>query len=157
MTLRRGGDHALTGWIAYTYTRARRRDHPGEPQRPFDYDQPHVLTAVADWTRGGWTVGARFRLASGLPRTPVTGAYYEARLDRWEPEFGPVDSIRLPTFVEVDLRGERRFGRVSAYLEVENATDHHNVEEYVYSYDYRSREDLTGLPLLAIAGVEARL
>ena len=66
--------HGLFGWVAYTISRSERRDVPGAAWRLFDYDQPHVLTIVASKELGAWTIGARFRYATGLPRTPVVGS-----------------------------------------------------------------------------------
>jgi hypothetical protein len=60
-------------------------------------------------------------------------------------------------FFAADLRGERRFdlgsGHGAVYLEIQNLTNRANAEEIIYSADYSMRGYLTGLPLLAIAGV----
>ena len=37
------------GWIAYTLLKSERQDHPGQPWRPFQYDQTHILTLVAGY------------------------------------------------------------------------------------------------------------
>ncbi|MBC7973563.1 MAG: hypothetical protein H7138_01165, partial [Myxococcales bacterium] len=62
-----------------------------------------------------------------------------------------------PMFVAADLRGERRgvLGGVrgAAYLEVQNLTGRANPEEIIYSADFAQRGYLTGLPLVAIAGI----
>ncbi|HVJ88909.1 MAG TPA: TonB-dependent receptor, partial [Labilithrix sp.] len=57
----------LTGWISYTLARSQRRDAPDRAFRLSDYDQSHVLTAVASYALGkGFEVGARVRAASGM-------------------------------------------------------------------------------------------
>ena len=56
--------------------RSERRLYGDVDYRLFDYDQPHVFTAVASYAVAGWSFGARFRFASGAPRTPVVGATY---------------------------------------------------------------------------------
>jgi hypothetical protein len=146
---------------SYTVSRSERQDVPGGPVRLSDYDQTHVLSAVASTSFGDWIVGARFRFASGFPRTPVESAFFDVTLDRFEPIFGPQNSIRIPDFYALDLRVDRSFdlgGVVAcAYLELQNLTDHSNAEEIVYREDYRQREVITGLPTLAILGVEVRL
>jgi hypothetical protein len=81
-------------------SRSERRDTPSANWRLLDYDQPHVLTVVGSKELGAWTVGARFRVATGLPRTPVIGAFYDATNDLYQPIFGAQNSIRLPTFWE---------------------------------------------------------
>jgi hypothetical protein len=70
------------GWLAYTLQRSLREDGFGRAERPFDFDQPHLLTAVASWQGPrGWGLGARFRLASRNPSTPDAGAAYDAVTD----------------------------------------------------------------------------
>jgi TonB family protein len=60
------------GWISYTLMRSERQDHPDSSWRLFDYDQTHVFTALGSCDLGlGFDVGARFRYATGFPRTPV--------------------------------------------------------------------------------------
>ena len=152
--------HGLFGWVSYTLSRSERTT-PAGAWRLFDYDQPHVLTLVASQQAGAWTLGARVRVASGLPRTPVVGAFYDATGDQYDPLFGPQNSVRLPAFWQIDARVDRRgsIGRAAfdAYLEVLNLTDHTNAEEYVYNLDYTRRGAVTGLPFVAVAGVKVEL
>ena len=147
------------GWIAYTFQRSYRTDHPGEPERLFDFDQPNLLTVVASWQRNPrWTYGARFRVVSGNPYTPVNGSTYDAPGDVYVPLYGPTNSARLETFYALDLRVDRNWTfnrwRFSAYLDVQNVTNHGNQEGWQYSFDYRQRTKLTGLPILPILGVK---
>jgi outer membrane receptor protein involved in Fe transport len=148
----------LFGWIGYTVGRSERRDHPNAPTRLFDLDQTHALTAVASYQWRHWTFGARFRYSSGYPRTPVIGGYYDERDDRFDPRFGVQNSIRLPDFVQLDLRIDRSivWSRVAIdlYLEAQNVTDQRNPEEIVYSEDYSRHGYLTGLPTLAVLGAK---
>src|SRR5262249_737335 len=123
----------------------------------FDYDQTHVLTALGAFDLGrGFEVGARVRFASGFPRTPILGAYYDARTDSYQPLFGAHNSIRIPAFFAVDLRAAKRFkldpfeGEI--FLDVQNVTNHSNAEEIVYNASYRQRGTITGLPILPVAG-----
>jgi hypothetical protein len=152
--------HGLFGWISYTISRSERTDASGN-WRLFDYDQPHVVTLVASQRLGPWTLGTRLRLATGLPRTPVVGAFYDASSDQYDPLFGPQNSTRLPAFWQLDARIDRRFelGRATldAYVEGLNLTDHTNGEEYVYNVDYTQRGTITGLPFVAVAGVQVDL
>jgi len=146
----------LSGWIAYTVGRSERRDHPGEPARPSSYDQTHALTLVASYGYRGWGFGLRLRYATGAPRTPVTGAFLDTRDDAWQPVFGRVNGSRLPDFVALDLRLDRRFdlGPVTLrlYLDVQNVTNRDNAEEVVYSQAYDRRDYLRGLPTLGVLG-----
>jgi hypothetical protein len=154
--------HGFFGWAAYTASRSERRDTPGASWRLFSYDQPHALTIVASKEFGAWTVGTRFRVASGLPRTPVLGAFYDAKDDVYQPVFGAQNSVRLPAFWQLDVRVDRSFpfgdgGRVLVYVEGLNVTNRANGEEYVYSVDYTRRGTVTGLPIVAVVGARVEL
>jgi TonB family protein len=148
----------FSGWIAYTLMRAERQDAAGQAWRPFDYDQTHVLTALLSYSPGfGFEAGVRFRWATGMPRTPVVGSYYDATRDRWQPIFGARASERLSDFVQLDLRVAQRIElgdtRLEIWLEVQNVTNQANPEEYVYSPDYSTRSAIVGLPILPALGL----
>jgi TonB family protein len=145
------------GWITYTLSASERATAAGAPYYPYGFDQTHVLSAVASLDLGhGFEVGARFRYATGYPRTPVTGAYFDGKTGTFEPFFGALNSIRIPDFVQLDVRVSKRFRMgettLEAYLDVQNATNRANPEEIAYSLDYTQRRYITGLPLLPVAG-----
>lgn len=147
----------LFAWLAYTYTRSRRTDAPGMPERRFDYDQPHNVVAAASWRLGKWTLGGRFRYASGTLTTPVVGSTYLADQDLYQPIYGPTNSERLEASHQLDLRVDRRFPfdgwELSAYLDVSNAYANARVIDYTYEFDYSEREAFTDLPILPSIGV----
>jgi hypothetical protein len=154
--LRLAPRHGFFGWVTYTMSRSERRDQPHTSWRRFDADQPHVATVVASKMLGPWTVGARFRYARGLPRTPVVAAFFDAKDDAFQPVFGSQNAARLPDFWQLDLRVQRNFpfgdGSLGLYAEVLNVTDHRNAEEFAYSTDYKRRGLITGLPRVAVLG-----
>jgi hypothetical protein len=150
----------LSGWLAYTLSRSERR-HDGDPAyRLLDQDQTHLLTAVENVTFRGLVLGLRFRLATGMPRTPVVGSYLDTTTGQYQPIFGEQNSIRLPVFYSLDLRVEKRFHwravDVVPYLEVLNLTNHANVEEFAYDEQFTSRSNITGLPVLPVVGLSVR-
>jgi hypothetical protein len=154
--------HGFFGWASYTISRSERQDTAGSTWRLLDYDQPHVLAVVASKELGRWTAGVRFRYARGLPRTPVVGAFYDARDDLYQPIFGAQNAIRLPDFWQLDLRVDRSFplggdARLLVYVEGLNVTSRTNGEEYVYSADYTRRGTITGLPAIAVLGARIDL
>lgn len=157
VTARVLGWRGLSGWLSYNLSRSERKDAADQGWRLFDHDQTHGLIAVAGWEHGDWTLGTRLRFATGEPRTAVLGAFFDGRTGRFEPVRGPHNGDRLPAFFAADLRGERRFGlgarRGAVYLEIQNITNRENAEEIIYSADLSQHGYLTGLPLLAIAGV----
>jgi TonB family protein len=147
----------LFGWASYAITKSERRFEGDERWRPFDFDQPHVFSLVLSQEIGPWSVGARFRYASGNPRTPVIGSVYDARSDRFDPVFGPQSSIRVPAFWQLDLRVDRtllvgRTARALVFADLQNVTNRQNAEEIVYSADYGRRGIITGLPFIAVIG-----
>jgi hypothetical protein len=151
---------ALSGWVAYTVSRSQRRHSFEASFRLFDQDQTHVLTLAGQASFRGIVVGTRFRLATGMPRTPVVGSYLDGTTGQVQPIFGQQNSIRLPVFYSLDLRVERHFRRrsvvIAPYLEILNLTNHANVEELAYDESFTSRANITGLPILALAGVSVR-
>jgi hypothetical protein len=157
--LRQQGPGGLSGFVAYTLGRSERRYVGDADYRLFDYDRTHVLSVVGNQELGAFTVGGRVQYATGLPRTPVTGAYYDVAGDRYEPLFGAQNSTRLPAFFELDLRVDRRFelGRgvkLHVYLEADNVTARKNAEEIVYDHAYTRHSYVTGLPPLALLGAK---
>lgn len=153
VTARVVGWHGLSGWLSYGISKSMRKDDPMQAERFFDHDQTHGLIAVGGWEHGGWTVGGRVRVATGEPRTDVTGAFFDSRSGRFQPIVGPHNGVRLPTFFAADLRGERKFPHGAVYVEIQNLTSHANAEEIIYSADYSTKSYLTSLPLLALVGV----
>lgn len=153
-------DVPVTGWVAWTLSRSERRDRPGDPWRLFDSDQPSILTAVGAWRLPrDWSLGARFRLVSGNPTSPVRGAVYNAETDSYVPIYGGVNSERFPAFHQLDLRVDKRWQfdawRLELYLDLQNAYNRMNPEAFAYSYDYSERARITGLPLLPSFGLRA--
>ena len=81
---------------------------PG-PARLFDYDQTHILTAVGSYDLGrGFEIGARLRYATGFPRTPVVDSVPDLRRGPDPARVRPVNSIRLPSFFQADVRVAKR-------------------------------------------------
>jgi hypothetical protein len=150
----------FSGWLAYTVSRSERRHSFESTYRLFDQDQTHVLTFVGTASWRSFVVGTRFRLASGMPRTPVIASYLDSTTGQYQPIFGQQNSVRLPVFYALDLRLEWHFRRrsldIAPYLEVLNLTNHANVEELAYDEQFASRSNITGLPILAVAGVSVR-
>lgn len=156
-TLRQEAWRGFTGFVAYNIGRSDRRDSNSGPYRLFDYDRTHVVSAVGSQRVGPYTFGVRVAYQTGLPRTPVTGAYYDVQNARYEPLFGAQNSERLPSFFELDLRAARRFVLgpgvdLDVYAELENATFRRNPEAILYSHDYSRHTYVTGLPSLASIG-----
>lgn len=150
------------GFLAYTFTRSLRRDGAGLDPRPFDFDQPHVLNATASVRLNeDWTLGGRWRLASGNPNTPYQGAIYDADTDLFIPIPGTPNAEREPAFHQLDLRADREVlfdtWRLRFYVEIQNAYNRANPETTIYNYNYSQQGLLTGLPILPAFGVTGTL
>jgi hypothetical protein len=160
LTLRHTLAHKFTGWIAYTLSRSEITDSPDAATRLSDYDQTHLLTAVASYELPfGFTIGGRVRLISGQPRTPVVGRFYDSLSGDYQPVFGETNTSRLPMISSVDLRVDRRFRLggvdVTAFLDVMNVLNTPPAEEVVYDPTWSQKAYLTGLPIFADIGVRA--
>jgi TonB family protein len=159
--LRQQMAEGVFGWLSYAISRSERQDAPDAQVRLFDFDQTHVLAVVASWEIGDWVLSGRVRYATGYPRTPVTGALYDARDDQFQPIFGAQNSIRIPAFFQADLRAEYAIPLDAAtlriYVDLENVTYRKNPEEIIYNHDYSTRSYITGLPFLAVVGARVEI
>ena len=149
----------LFGWIAYTFSRSERIDRPGASWRLFDFDQTHVLTAIASYKLGaGWEIGGRFRFSTGNPRTPVLGAVKDDLTDTYVPVYGPVNSYRLPDFAQLDVRIDKVWvfdnWSLDLYLDIQNVTSTRSTEGTAYNYNYSQSARFEGLPIVPILGIK---
>ncbi len=139
----------LTGWASYTFGVAR-RDSYGRSY-PFDYDRRHALSIVGQYrVTDRFDVSLTARVASGFPRSPVTGLVVAAVPDpedaeRLIPERDPnglpvyttdydgldnINSASLPLFARVDARATYApawgRGHVRFYLDIINLLNRKN-------------------------------
>jgi hypothetical protein len=128
---------AWTYYFAGAFGHATRADRFTAPDHPADLDIPVKLDVLASWVHADWRLGARVRVSSGLPYTPVTGAIYDGDTESYAPILGKVNSERAPWRRELDLRVDRRLlPRLRAYLDVRVDG---GVLGYTYSYDDSER------------------
>lgn len=149
----------LFGWISYTLMRSERKHRPGEPWVKFDFDQTHILTLIGVYKLPrNWQFGARFRLVSGNPTTPVIGAVYDANEGFYLPINGRENSDRLPMFHQLDLRIDKKwvYRKVSfnLYLDVQNVYNRQNSEFVNYNFDYTESQFVPSLPIIPSIGLK---
>lgn len=147
--------------VAWTVSRSERQDRD-EPTRLFDQDQTHIASIAASHALGaGYKLGARLRVISGNPRTPVMGAVYDGTIGQYRPIPGAVNSERDPLFYQLDVRAEKRWqlGPVglTAFFELINATAAENPQGVRYSYDYAQSAPIQGFPLFPNLGFRGEL
>ncbi len=151
------------GWIAYTLSRSERRDQAGDDYYTYDFDQTHILTALASYKLGrGWQIGARWRYVTGSPYTPNLGGTVDHDSGTYAPVASPDrNSERLPAFHQLDLRVDKtwRFQAwsLSAYLDLQNAYNRQNTESISYNFDYSQTTPTHGLPILPVLGIRGEL
>ncbi|MCW5801118.1 MAG: TonB-dependent receptor [Deltaproteobacteria bacterium] len=142
--------------LSYTFALSERVDDPrlGAGWRPFELDQRHNLQLAASYAFTKWRVGARLQVVAGNPYSPTRLENGGFVVDPW--------AGRLPAFVSLDLRADRRWhrcwGDIVFYIDVQNATNRYNVEGRDFGYDdVRNRPgdiDIPGLPIVPFLGVE---
>jgi TonB family protein len=152
----------FAGFLAYTLSRSTRVDAPGQPERLFEYDQTHILTAVGSVRLGrGFSLGGRFRYASGNPYTPCLGGSLAADAGLYGCVQGRAMSARVPAFAQLDLRLDKSWEfaqwKLSAYLDVQNTTNRSNPEQPLEKFDKSQRAYQPGLPILPILGLRGEL
>jgi TonB family protein len=154
------------GWVAYTLSRSERKDGANEPWYTFEYDQTHILTALASvqGRKGfeGWRFGARFRYVTGSPYTANIGGVMDYDAGAYAPLEAPERySSRSGAFHQLDFRIDRTWKfqswQLGAYLDLQNIYNHQSPEGVYYNYNFSESKVLKGLPLLPILGVRGEI
>ena len=154
------------GWLSYGWSRSERKDPALLLWRPFNFDRPHAINAVASYRiTGQWELSGRWQYLSGAPYNIIEAGIYNQNTGRYRPVTSvpiPVLNInngRNPAFAQLDVRTDYDFRMndwtLSAYLELQNATNQSNVQGFRYSPDYTSREEVMGTPLIPSFGIKA--
>jgi TonB family protein len=149
----------LFGWLSYTFSRSFYDFNDGYGLVRFDFDQPHILTALAVYKLPrGWSIGGRFRLVSGNPYTPVYNAIDDESVNGTIPLYGPRNSARHKAFHQFDLRVDKvwtwRYVALNFYVDILNLYNRRNPEGLLYSYDYTINRIIAGLPILPSVGLK---
>jgi hypothetical protein len=160
--LRYHDDPRFFGMVAYSLSRATRRENPHLPTQLYEHDQTHTLTMLGSVRLGrGWQLGARFRYITGLLYTPCKAGILDAASGTYACVPARPLSARLPDFHQLDVRVDKTWEfatwMLTAYLDVQNAYNRENAEGMTYGFDKSKREPTPGLPILPILGVRAEL
>ena len=158
----RAGDRFFS-WANYTYSVSKREDRPGEMERLYSFDQPHVATVIASYMlTPTWEIGAKWQYRTGNPYTPVIGADIVPHPDTGLPRYVPIydeniNSARVPPFHRLDLRISKSFiyqrWRWGIFLELLNAYNRKNVLDVDYNRNYTEERNVHQLPLLLYPGL----
>jgi TonB family protein len=150
-------DHFF-GWLSYTFSKAKQKQHPDSDWLLTSFDQTHVMNAIASWKPGkGYELGVRFQLATGRPDTPVIGATYDADTGQYDAVRGPLRSTRVPMFKQIDVRAEKVWlyntWSLGFYIDIINVANFENVEAIQYDYRFREKAPITSFPILPTLGL----
>jgi TonB family protein len=154
------------GWVSYTLSKSERIDHPDDPDDrwyAFDFDQTHILVAVAGLQLPyDFEVSTRVQYVSGNPWTPYSGGIYD--IDQgyyWSYSTAEYNSERMPPYFATDLRLEKLFTfrrwQLAAYVDLLNVIRGTNPEFVRYNYDYTEWAYVRSLPFIPNLGFDANL
>ena len=161
---------AVTGWVAYSFTKAKRVAE-GVTYPPA-HDRRHTLNVVLQAPGPlGADMSVRWGYGSALPYTGWLGQwdhrYYSAIEERFvdvmeEPISGPINGERFPPYSRLDLGFRWSFKKFGAtwepYLQAVNLYNRRNV--FFYFFDYGdappTRTGVSQLPVLPTFGIEVR-
>jgi hypothetical protein len=146
-----------SAWASYAWSDVMRS--AGHGFYDADFSQPHVGNLALQWqSPKGLTLGARWRMASGIPYTPIASRSYDSSTGRWIPVFGATNSERLSPYRRVDLRAEQAWpagwGQWRVFLECFNAWDVPNVTSVTYEDDYSGLKLVRQFPRFFYGGIE---
>ena len=147
----------ISAAVAYTYTKSLRSD-PVNGEYNFQYDQTHNLNLIGSYEFiNQWKISTRYRYVTGNPNTPVIGAIFDSDNESYFPIRGAIYSDRDKPFQQLDLRIDKKFildrEIWSVYLDIQNILNTKNPEGFNYSYDYKQKIDITGLPTIPALGI----
>ncbi len=140
---------ALTGFFSgqasYAFINSKRRFSENGIEFPSDFERPHQLTLIGITRFYGFSVAAKYRIASGLPYTrripiqPFPNSQFFIRRIASEQD---INALRLPNFASLDIRAEKRFGfkrfSFAPYIDYFNITNHDSVVQPNYEFYQRT-------------------
>jgi hypothetical protein len=148
----------FTGWLSYAFSEARRKEGESEKEVLFDFDMPHILSAVFHYELPwGWSLGVKARYLSGRPKTPLEEVIFDPRSGNYIPSWGKENSVRYPEFHQLDIRIMKEFAwgiKGFFFLEVMNAYARRNISFIYFNRRTGQEQEVSIFPtLLPVAGV----
>jgi len=136
---------ALTGFFSgqasYAYLNSRRKFDSDGVEFPSNFERPHQLTLIGITRFYGFSLAAKYRIASGLPytlRTPIRFVPNSQFFIQRVASDADINRSRLPNFASLDVRVEKRFGfkrfSFAPYLDYFNITNHDSIVEPNYEF-----------------------
>ena len=157
LLVQRSSPDGFSGWLAYSFGRARYADGTTGETFDADADQRHTLNLQASYRfTNRLSVGLKFRAGSNVP---VAGYFRQEGDQSFVTE--QRNALRLPPYSRLDLRAARTFAagsrRLTLFVEVLNAYNRLNYGPTGVNVNRRTFE-ATGLiedllPILPSAGL----
>jgi hypothetical protein len=124
--------------LSYTFFRSEIKDKFDE-YVPTSWDNQHVVVLTGSYNiKKNWTFGAKFRYAGGLPYTPYD-LEKSSRVAAWATQgtafldYDRVNSLRLSSFNQLDIRVDKRFyfnkWSLMLYLDIQNLYNFQSEEQ----------------------------
>jgi hypothetical protein len=172
--LRQPPTERFFGWIAYSLSSSVRQDSPVSAVHPFDYDEPNVITAVANYKiNPGWDAGVKVLYNTGHPYTPESEGVTVPEMINNQPvttngvpvslitaKIDSLDSARLPDYLRVDFSTSIKTvydtWEWKVYLDAYNLLGTKNVLGYRYNTNYSQPTPVYDLPFLPYLGFEVK-
>jgi hypothetical protein len=147
IVLRRDSPSGVSGWAGYAYGRLRYTLPATGEQFWADADQRHTLSLYGNYRLSSRTgLSVKYRYGSNYPIVGYIGNLPggPARDVFGDPVYGLVDernTLRLPAYSRLDVRGDRAFNwtsrRLILFVEVTNVFNHENRRSRPYGVDER--------------------
>lgn len=160
-------EEGLYGWLAVSYGKSTRKDRLTGTKIDYRFNTPISATLAINYNfGGGWNLGAKFRVQSGDPYTPVNSVTLHPD-NYFLFDYGESNSRRTPAYHRLDVRLEKQssysFGDVTYYIDVLNVYGRENRSQRDYPWYLVSPtsgggwqanpDDQTGIPFYGAIGV----
>lgn len=121
----------LYGWAALSVSEGTFTEQASDLTVDNPFAPPVSATIAATYAFDhGWKLGAKYRVQSGDPFTPLLNVTLDPDSGAPQPSFGEPFSERLKTYHRLDIRAEKlarySFGDVLYYVDILNVTDQKN-------------------------------
>lgn len=150
----------LSGQASYNFIRSRRRFMENGVEFPSDFERPHQLTLIGISRFYGFSVAARYRIASGLPytrRIPIEIFPNSFGILQRVAQASDINALRLSDFTSLDVRAEKRFNfrrwSLAPYVDYFNITNHNSVVQPNYEFYQPTAQFLSENQRLPIFGL----
>jgi hypothetical protein len=164
--VRVGVPNRYFAWLTYSLARHERLDGASYIALPYVYPSPfdttHLLGVVGQMhLPAGFRVGARYRVATGMPDDRVAGGILDADTGRFVAVPGPKGDRRFPVFQALDVRVDWAtrldWFELDLYADLVNVNTLFGrpVEGTLYNFDFTQTKDRLGLPLIPAIGAKA--